>query len=55
MEVLQLRISVLTAVKGVAVLEGVRVTGMGVIVSVPVMVPVGPGVTVRLGVDVPAV
>ena len=49
---MQLRISVLTAVKDVAVTEGVRVTGTVVLVSVPVMVPVGLGVLVRPDVGV---
>ena len=49
---LQLRIIVLTAVNGVAVRVGVRLTGKGVLVSILVMVPVGLGVLVRLAVGV---
>jgi len=54
-EVLQLRISALTAVNGVALAEGVRIIGMGVFVRILVMVQVGLGVLVALGVGVTAV
>jgi hypothetical protein len=51
-EVLQLRMIALTAVNGVAVKVGVKLTGRGVLVSTLVMVPVGISVPVRLAVGV---